>query len=82
MYYKRLAIYFDRSAVVLVFIKVTVREKTMYKSKIAVLNNAHLKMQTLCYFMLNFLGERQGITPRLNSHYCLFAVRAGVLVPW
>ena len=31
---------------------VTVHEKTRYKSKIAILDNAHLKMQTSCYFML------------------------------
>ena len=31
---------------------VTVHEKTRYKSKIAILDNAHLKVQTLCYFML------------------------------
>ena len=30
----------------------TVHEKTRYKSKIAVLDDAHLKVQTLCYFML------------------------------
>ena len=31
---------------------VTLHEKTRYKSKLAILDNAHLKMQTLCYFML------------------------------
>ena len=31
---------------------VTVHKKTRYKSKIAILDNAHIKMQTLCYFML------------------------------
>ena len=31
---------------------VTVHEKTRYKLKIAILDNAHLKVQTLCYFML------------------------------
>ena len=30
----------------------TVREKTRYKSEIAILDNAYLKVQTLCYFML------------------------------
>ena len=30
----------------------TVHENTRYKSKIAILDNAHLKVQTLCYFML------------------------------
>ena len=30
----------------------TVHEKSMYKPKIAILDNAHLKVQTLCYFML------------------------------
>ena len=30
---------------------VTVHEKTRYKSKIAILDNAHLKVQTLCYFI-------------------------------
>ena len=30
---------------------VTVHEKTRYKSKIAILGSAHLKVQTLCYFM-------------------------------
>ena len=33
-------------------INVTVHEKTRCKSKIAALDNAHLKVQTLCYFML------------------------------
>ena len=27
-------------------------EKIRYKSKIAILDSAHLKVQTLCYFML------------------------------
>ena len=31
---------------------VTVHEKTRYKSEIEILDNAHLKVQTLCYFML------------------------------
>ena len=31
---------------------VTVHEKTRYNPKIAILDNAHLKVQTLCYFML------------------------------
>ena len=31
---------------------VTVHEKTRYKSKIVILDNAHLKVQTLHYFML------------------------------
>ena len=31
---------------------VTVHEKTRYKSEIAILDNAHLKVQTVCYFML------------------------------
>ena len=31
---------------------VTVSEKTWYKLKIAILDNAFLKVQTLCYFML------------------------------
>ena len=31
---------------------VTVHEKTGYKSKIAILDNAHLKVQTLCCFTL------------------------------
>ena len=31
---------------------VIVHEKTRYKSKIAVLDNASLKVQTLCCFML------------------------------
>ena len=30
----------------------SVHEKTRYKSEIAILDNAHLKVQTLCYFML------------------------------
>ena len=30
---------------------VTVHEKTRNESKIAILDNAHLKVQTLCYFM-------------------------------
>ena len=30
----------------------TVHEKTRFKSKIAILDNAHLKVQTLCYFMM------------------------------
>ena len=34
------------------FIIVTVHEKTRYKSKIAILDNAHLKVQTLFYFTL------------------------------
>ena len=31
---------------------VTVHEKTRYKSKNAILDNAHLKVQTLCCFTL------------------------------
>ena len=31
---------------------VTVHEQTRYKSEIAILDNAHLRVQTLCYFML------------------------------
>ena len=31
---------------------VTVHEKTRYKLEIAILDNTHLKVQTLCYFML------------------------------
>ena len=31
---------------------VTVHENTRYKMNIAILDNAHLKMQTLCYFVL------------------------------
>ena len=30
----------------------TAHEKTWYKLDIAILDNAHLKVQTLCYFML------------------------------
>ena len=30
----------------------TVHEKTRYKWEIAILDNTHLKVQTLCYFML------------------------------
>ena len=30
----------------------TVHEKTRYMSKIAILENAHLRLQTSCYFML------------------------------
>ena len=33
-------------------INTTVYKKIRYKSKIAVLDNAHLKVQTLCYFIL------------------------------
>ena len=33
-------------------IYMTVHEKTRYKLKIAILDNVHLKVQTLCYFML------------------------------
>ena len=32
---------------------VTVHEKSRLKSKFAILDNAHLKVQTLCCFMLN-----------------------------
>ena len=32
--------------------KVTVHKKTRYNSEIAILDNTHLKAQTLCYFML------------------------------
>ena len=31
---------------------VTVQEKTRYKSKTAILDDAHLKVQTLCHFVL------------------------------
>ena len=31
---------------------VTVHKKTRYNSEIAILDNTHLKAQTLCYFML------------------------------
>ena len=31
---------------------VTVHERNRYKLEIAILDNAHLKVQTLCYFML------------------------------
>ena len=42
---------------------VTVHEKTRYKSKIAILDNAHFKVQTLCYFMLkSYLPNRDKIT--------------------
>ena len=33
-------------------INVTVHDKTRYKSIITILDNAHLKVQTLCYFLL------------------------------
>ena len=33
------------------YVYVTVHEKTRCKSKTAILDNAHLKVQTLCYFM-------------------------------
>ena len=33
-------------------IYIYIYEKTRYKSEIAILGNAHLKVQTLCYFML------------------------------
>ena len=36
----------------LFLIHVTVHEKTRYKSEIAILDNAHLKVQTLGYFVL------------------------------
>ena len=40
----------------------TVHEKTIRKSKIAILDNAHLKVQTLCYFMLKSdLSDRDKI---------------------
>ena len=42
---------------------VTVHEKTKYKSKIASLDDAHLKVRTLCYFMLKSdLPKRDKIT--------------------
>ena len=42
---------------------VAVHEKNRYKSKIAILDNAHLKVQTLCYFMLKpDLPNRDKIT--------------------
>ena len=42
---------------------VTVHEKTKYKSEIAILDNAHLKVPTLCYFMLKLdLSNRDKIT--------------------
>ena len=34
-------------------------EKTRYKSEIAILDNAHLKVQTLCYFMLKSDGQME-----------------------
>ena len=41
----------------------TVNEKTRSKSEIAILDNAHLKVQTLCYFMLKSdLSNRDKIT--------------------
>ena len=45
-------------------INVTVLEKTRYKSEIAILDNAHFKVQTLCYFMLKSdLSNKDKITP-------------------
>ena len=38
-------------------------EKTKYKSEIAILDNAYLKMQIVCYFMLKSnLSNRDKIT--------------------
>ena len=45
------------------FTYVTVHEKTSYKSEIAILDNAYLKVQTLCYFILKSnLSNRDKIT--------------------
>ena len=42
---------------------VTVHDKTRYKSEIVIVDNAHLKVQTLCYFMLKSdLSNRDKIT--------------------
>ena len=42
---------------------VTVHEKTRYKLEIAILNSAHLEVQTLCYVMLKSdLSNRDEIT--------------------
>ena len=53
-------------------INVTVLEKTRYKSEIAILDNAHLKVQTLCYFMLKSDGDK--VTP-VCDNAVLFSVR-------
>ena len=43
---------FSQCGSVIYILYVTVHEKTRYKLKIATLNNANLKVQTLCCFML------------------------------
>ena len=49
---------------------VTVHEKSSYKSKTAILDNAHLTVQTLCYFMLKSdLPNRDKI---ICLRYCHF----------
>ena len=49
----KISIHVSRYVTVLIKIqKVTVHEKNRYKSEIAILDNAHLKVQTLYYFML------------------------------
>ena len=54
----------------------TVNEKTRSKSEIAILDNAHLKVQTLCYFMLKSdlpIGDKiisVGDNAILSSAFC------------
>ena len=50
-------------------------EKTRYRSKIAILDNAHLKMQTLCYFMLKSNwpngDEITSVWDKCNFFFCI-----------
>ena len=59
----------------------TVHEKTRCKSKIAILENAHLKVQTLCYFMLRSdlpIGDK--ITSVLDNAVLFFAGYSSLLI--
>ena len=52
---------------------VTVREKTRYKSEIAILDNAHLKVQTLCYFVLKSDWPNGDIITSVSDTTSLFS---------
>ena len=59
----------------------TVHEKTRYKLKIAILENAHLKVQTLCYFMLKSdLPNRDKIISVSDNAVLFSASYSSVLV--
>ena len=58
-----------------------VHEKTRYKSKIAILDNAHFKVQTLCYFMLKSdLPNGDQITSVSDNAFLFSACYSSLLI--